>query len=203
MKNTFFHLVPLFVQTFLWLPVRLALEWFGRIKIEGLRNFKGYEGNVIFAVNHSNPLDPFIIPASLPMFSRYLPLFFATQRKGILWGGYPLVSDAYDYRISYKKHMKLADAGESFVLFLPEHGGVAFLADYAECPIIPVGVSGISSMSLRDFFDRKHKITVKFGKPIFQKELKGIVGENHRVGEDIYKKQAEYVMRKMEELVYN
>ena len=96
--------------------------------------------------------------------------------------------------------MKLADTGESFVLHLPEHGGVAFLADYAHCPIIPVAVLGTSDMNWQDFFDRKRKIAVKFGKPIFPKELTEILPTNHTVGEDIYKKQAQYVMEKIAEL---
>lgn len=201
LRKSFVHLAPLFTQTFLWLPIRLALEWFGHIRVEGLRNFKGMESNAIFVVNRASVYDPFLIPASLPLFSRYLPLFFVSMKRGILWGGYPLTSHVFDYRILYKQQMKLADAGESFVLCLPEHGGVAFLADYADCPIIPVVISGTSDMTLQNFFDRERHIKVQFGKPIFQKELKAVLPINHTVGEDIYKKQAQYIMEKMEEMV--
>ena len=201
--NPFFHFAPLFTQTFIWLPTRLMLEWFGRIKIEGKENLKGIKHNVIFAMNHSSEIDPFIIPASLPIFSRFLPLFFATKGKGFysnFWGGHTVLSSNYDYKVSLKNHMRLADAKESFVAFLPQHAWAAFLSDYAQCPIIPVAVSGISEMKWQDFFDRKTKIVVKFGRPIFQSELKGIIDQNHPVGENIYKKQTEYVMGKIEEM---
>ena len=227
--NPFFHLAPLFTQTFIWVPTRFMLEFFGRLKIEGLENLDEVKANVIFAMNHSSEIDPFMIPASLPITSRFLPLFYATKGKdfysnsgwrkymfgGIfinLWGGHTVVSGAHDYKVSLKNHMKLANAGESFVVFpeggitrdgnlRPAHGGLAFLADYAKIPIVPVAVSGVYGMSVIDFFERKRKITIRFGKPIYQEELKQLAESDHQEGENIYKKQSEYVMRKIREMV--
>lgn len=227
--NPFFHLAPLFTQTFIWLPTRLVLELFGRVKIEGLDNLKPIKGNVIFAMNHSSEIDPFLVPACLPMFSHFLPLFYATKGRDFydnsgwrkymfgglfinFWGGHTVVSGVHDYKVSLKNHLRLADEGESFVVFpeggitrdgnlRPAHGGVAFLAEYAGCPVVPVAVSGVYGMSARDFFGRKRKIMVRLGKPIYQTEFKGISEQNHTEGENIYKKQAEYVMDKIKKMM--
>ena len=73
-------------------------------------------------------------------------------------------------------------------------GGVAFLADRMNTPIVPIGISGMYGMSFASFFMRKRKITVAFGAPIFQEELKSVVPRDPADVVGVYKKEAQYVM---------
>ena len=105
-----YFIAPLFLQKFIWIPTRLILTIFGHIKIRGLEHLKGIPSKVIFACNHASEIDPFIVPASLPFWSRFSPLFYATRERAFYdtngwrkylfggmfinaWGGYPAIVD--------------------------------------------------------------------------------------------------------------
>jgi 1-acyl-sn-glycerol-3-phosphate acyltransferase len=223
-------LVPLFFQKLIWIPTRFCLEFFADLKVEGLNNLKDIQGPVIFACNHSNDIDPFMVPASLPFFSKFSPLFYAVREKEFyegkglkqelfnewfisLWGGYPARVGLKDYSQSLSKHISLLQEGQSFCVF-PEgritkdgklqegKGGVSFLAHSAPCTIIPVGISGVHSMQAKDFFSFKRKITISFGQPIKPDELYSKIGQPHEAGKSVWREEAAFIMKKIGELIH-
>ena len=52
-------------------------------------------------------------------------------------------------------------------------GGVAFLAANSGLPIVPVRIVGIEYMKGNDFWKRRKRLRVTFGKPIYFKHLSG------------------------------
>ncbi len=173
-------LIPLILQKIIWVPTRLALVICGRLEVSGLENLNGLSRPVIFACNHSSEIDPFMVPASLPFFSRFSPIFYATKemkfyrergwRKYLfggwfikLWGGYTAYTGLKDYQKSLSSHINVVLHGGNFCIFpeggitkdgnlQPAKGGMAYLAERTGCSIVPVAVSGVYGMSVTDFF---------------------------------------------------
>lgn len=224
----FYNLPPLFLQKLIWIPTRLILHIFGRLEIRGLSNLEGIKEPVIFAVNHSNDIDAFMVPATLPFWSRFSPLFYAVREKSFyddkgllqelfntwfiaLWGGYSAIVGVRDYGISLKQHIKILRNGGSFCFF-PEgritkdgkiqsaKGGISYLSHSAPCAIVPVGISHVYGMTMKDFFTRRRKIVVTYGKPLNPETLYPL---NHGdiSGENVWKKEADIVMSHVAELV--
>src|SRR3989344_4105165 len=75
LQKKILYLFPLVLQTLSWIPTRLILKFFLHLKIRGLENLEGLKGPVIFAVNHSSEIDAVVLPASLPLLSRFFPHF--------------------------------------------------------------------------------------------------------------------------------
>lgn len=108
--------------------------------------------------------------------------------------------------------MEIVDDGGSFCIFpegrrspdgtiQPAKGGVAYLAEYAGVPIVPVGFSGTFHTPVKDFFLRRRRITVRFGRPIHQAELLASVSRSTTFGGNVYKEEAAYVMGRVKELL--
>jgi len=185
---------------------------------------------VIFASNHSAEIDPFIPPASLPFMSRFIPLYYTIREKSfydesgfmqIFYGGFffKFIGGQYvyaglkDYEKSLPNHIELLRQNRNLFIF-PEgginrigtgvreaKGGIAYLAEKMNSPIVPIGISGMYGMSFADFFMRKRKIRVVFGAPISQEEIKSVI---HRNGADtigVYKKEAQYIMDKIAAMI--
>ncbi|MDE2188208.1 MAG: hypothetical protein KGJ35_00560, partial [Patescibacteria group bacterium] len=76
-----YFLSPLILQKIIWIPTNIILRFFCHLQVRGLENLKGIGRNAIFASNHASELDPFFIPASLPFFSRFSPIFYASREK--------------------------------------------------------------------------------------------------------------------------
>jgi 1-acyl-sn-glycerol-3-phosphate acyltransferase len=224
-----YFIPPLVLQKFIWIPTRFTFWFFAHLKVEGLENLDSVKGNVIFATNHASELDPFLVPTSLPFWSRFSPLFYITREKefystngwrkhlfgGLFinsWGGYGAKVGLRDYKQSLIPHMEIIDDRGSFCVFpegmrspdgtiQPAKGGVAYLAEYGNVPIVPVGFSGTFRTSVSDFFLRRRHITVRFGRPINQAELLASVSRSTIVGGNVYKEEAAYVMGRVRELL--
>ena len=225
----FYFISPLLLQKLIWIPTRFILWFFGRLEVRGLENLKGVHTPVIFAPNHPCELDPFLVPASLPFWSRFSPLFYATREKQFydtcgwrrhlfgelfikMWGGYKVFVGLRDYEKSLPHHIRIVhDGGNLCVfpeggkathgIFQPAKGGVAYLAERTDCPVIPVGFSGLCRMTVSDFFFRRRKIVVHFGEIIYLKDLNAEVADITAVDGMIYKAKAEYVMERVKQLV--
>lgn len=194
-----FALSPWILQTLIWVPTRLVFKFFTGFQIEGAENIAGLKGGVIFALNHTSELDPIILPASFPFFSRLSPMMYISRERKFykrsgwrqilyggtffkLWGAYPARTGLYNYEDSLKAHIKILKAGLSLCVF-PEgfktrtgfigegKGGVAYLAFRSGAPVVPVGINGAFQSYFRDFILRKKKIRVSFGRPIYPAEL--------------------------------
>lgn len=220
-----YFLAPLLLQKFIWIPTRLILWFFGHLKVEGLENLAGITGNAIFAANHASEIDPFLAPASLPFWSRFSPLFYTTREKEFYegngwrkhlfggafinaWGGYGVRVGLNNYEKSLETHCDILDDRGSFCIYpegrrtpdgtiQPAKGGIAYLAECGGVPIVPVAFIGTYRTPVADFFLRRRHITVRFGKPIYQDELKRAVPRGEHLDPHVYKLEAEYVMGKV------
>jgi 1-acyl-sn-glycerol-3-phosphate acyltransferase len=185
---------------------------------------------VIFASNHSAEIDPFIPPASLPFMSRFVPLYYTIREKSfydesgfmqIFYGGFffKFIGGQYvyaglkDYEKSLPNFIELLRQNRNLFIF-PEgginrkgtgpgeaKGGIAYLAEKMNSPIVPIGISGMYGMSFAAFFARKRKIRVTFGAPIFQNEIKSVIARGPADDVGIYKKEAQYVMDKIAAMI--
>ncbi len=213
-------LLPLITQKLIWLPTRVLLNVFGKLQIFGLQELSKIQGNVIFAMNHSSEVDPFIVPASLPFFSRFSPVFYATREKEFYdrsgwrkhlfggrfinaFGGYGVIAGLHDYEKSLSKHLELARNGGSFCYFpegritdngkvLPAKGGIAYMTHKTDIKVIPVTLSGAFGMSVSDFFMRRRTLKVFFGEP-FEFDFAEVQNDIHA-----YKKCADLLMSKIQ-----
>jgi 1-acyl-sn-glycerol-3-phosphate acyltransferase len=196
-----FLVSPLILQTLIWPITRPMLWFFLHLKIVGMENLKDLPRGVIFASNHSSELDPIIVPASLPFCSRFMPMFYVSRPRdfyktsgwrqffygGIFfkfWGAHSAISGHKDYGLSLSSHINILRHGHSLIIY-PEgqktktgdvmleraRGGVAFLAEKTELPIVPVYIHDVFDLSLKDFLLRRRRVSIIFGKPLYANEI--------------------------------
>jgi 1-acyl-sn-glycerol-3-phosphate acyltransferase len=192
------------------------LKFFGHLEIKGLDNLKNLSPGLIFASNHSSEADPIILPASLPFLSRFSPIFYVSRPKSFynnsgwrqffyggfffkLWGAHSAISGKRDYGIALSPHAQILSKRKSLLIF-PEgrktrngdimydeaHGGVIFLAEKMNIPIVPVRIKGAFKMSFKNFLLRKYHITIIFGKPIYVDSIFESIQSDNR-GRNPYK----------------
>ncbi len=219
------YLSPFILQTFVWIPTWIVLTLCGRFRKYGKENLKGISRGVIFAANHGSELDPILVPASLNPFSPVMPIFYVAREREFyekdgfskyiyggfwfkLWGAYPAYTGKKDYAFSLQEHIKILNAGKSILMF-PEgektkngevgngKGGIALLAHVTGVPIVPVAMTGHFKMRPIDFILRRRKIAIRYGKPLYSKDLFPNVAH---VTIDDYKRAAQFVMLKVGEL---
>jgi 1-acyl-sn-glycerol-3-phosphate acyltransferase len=194
-----YEIIPSILQRLIWIPMRLLLTVFCSLEIEGIENIKKIKSNMIIASNHSSELDPLIIAASLPFFSRHFPLFFISREKEFyknigwkkiiyggtffkIWGAHQAYVGLKDYEQALRYHIKIIKSGKTVSIFpsgkrvlegetVKARGGVSFLAKATKLPIMPILIQGAERISARDFFSAKRKIRVVFGKPIYAKDI--------------------------------
>lgn len=193
-------LPPYLLQHLVWVPVRLGMNLFLGIKIEGLENLADLPKGAIFATNHASEFDPVLVTGCIPFFSRHLPFFYTSLSKsyyrhlgvharllygGIffkLWGAYPVERGIHDYKKSLLHHIRILSDGNSVCIFpegqISKNGklgegkrGAAYLSWITNRPIVPVAINGAWQMTLKEILTRKRKVTVRFGKPIPRREL--------------------------------
>ena len=194
MKKWYF-ISPLVLQKIIWIPTRLILKFFGHLEIKGLENIKGIKGNIILACNHTSELDPILPPAALPFWSHFSPMFYASREPRFyggsgwrrhfyggtffeVWGSYQVFVGLHDYEKALVNQIRILNDGGTLCIF-PEgrttpngqiqsgKGGVIYLAHVTGVPIVPVHLGGLFRLSMKDFFFRKRKLSVTFGRPIY------------------------------------
>lgn len=197
----FFAITPFILQAIVYPVMWPALRFFVRIRILGSEFLRGHKQGVIFASNHVSEFDPILIPATQNLFSRLMPMFYLArerafyEKRGLakyiyggtffkIWGAYPVTIGTGDYERALKNHIQILECGKSVCIF-PEGGktrdgkigkgkpGVAYLLWRTGRPVIPVAIHGHHQMGLKDFFSRKHSLTISYGKPITKRELFG------------------------------
>lgn len=222
MKRWYF-LSPLILQKIIWVPTRLLLRVCGHIEISGLENLAGLQTNAIFALNHASEMDVFLLPGCLPFFSRFSPIFYTSRERSFYansgwrqnfyggtffkaWGAYPVTVGLHDYASSLKHHIRILRDGGNLCIF-PEgrttrdgeiqeaKGGVAHLSYASKRPIVPVRISGTFRVSPGAFFLGRTKLSITFGRPIY---------DIARIGEvpsyDEFKVLANQVMEEVKKL---
>lgn len=191
-------IMPSFLQHLAWGPLRLSISFFCSLKIKGIENIENLKGNVIIASNHTCELDPLLIVACLPFFSHHLPLYFVSREKSFyqkkwrsfiyggtffrMMGAYQAYVGLKNYEQALRHHLDAIQKGNNICIFpmgkiypLDEpakaKGGVSFLAQKTQLPIIPVLIQGIEQFTFADFFSGKRKLTVTFGSPLYAKDI--------------------------------
>ncbi len=199
MKGGLRGISPFLLQNLIWVPTRLILKFFGRFRIAGRQNINNLPGGVIFAVSHTSELDAIVLPAAMSFLSRHLPMFYVSRGKGLYknsgwrqilygglffkaWGAYPAIFGIKNYEASLVYHLEILSAGGSICIF-PEgkinhdgqlktaKGGVSYLSWKTGKPVVPVLISGIRQMKMRDFFLCKRKIHITFGEAVYPNKL--------------------------------
>jgi len=216
---------PWVLQTLVWIPIRIIFWFFIKLEIRGLENLKGLKKSVIFAANHSSEWDPILVPAGLPFLSSLSPTFYTSRendfyrKKGLqnffyggawfkIWGAYSVRVGIKNYEKSLEHHIRILQEKHGSICIFPEggkskdgtigeaKGGISFLAKRTNTPIIPIAIKGVFKMTFKEFFMRKRKVIVEFGKPLFPNEL--FEDKFYKLEE--HKKIAQIIMAKIKEL---
>jgi 1-acyl-sn-glycerol-3-phosphate acyltransferase len=168
---------------------------FGHLEVKGLENLKEIKSNVILACNHASELDPILPPAALPFWSHFSPMFYVSREKEFYggsgwrrhfyggnffkaWGAYQVIVGLCDYEKALANQICIAKEGGTICIF-PEgrttpngtiqmaKGGVAYLAYITKIPVVPVRLEGTFHLHIKDFFMRRRRLSITFGKPIY------------------------------------
>jgi 1-acyl-sn-glycerol-3-phosphate acyltransferase len=201
---------------------------FCSLKIRGIENIEGLKGNVIIASNHTCELDPLLIVACLPFFSHHLPLYFVSREKifyqkkwrSFMYGGtffrmmgaYQAYVGLKNYEQALRHHLDAIQKGNNVCIFpmgkiyllnepAKAKGGVSFLAQKTQLPIIPVLIQGIEQLTFADFLTGKRKLTVTFGSPLYTKDIfqnthSAVINDNRNK----YEEAAAVLMEKIAQL---
>ncbi len=151
-----------------------------RVHVEGEENIP-VAGPVMLVANHQSNLDPVFLSCgnSRRMFAMGKSELFESRLSAMFYGGlgaFPIHRGRPD-RKGLKKILELFYQGY-MVLVFPEGGrnhnpglgplepGVVFLADLADVPILPAGITGSGRIIPQGKkLPRFHTLTVKFGRP--------------------------------------
>ena len=192
--NWFYYLLPWILQTLIWIPTRLFFLFFGHLEIRGLENLRDLKNGVIFAVNNTGELDAVIVPASLPFLSRLMPMFYTSRERSFykncgwrkifyggllfkLWGAHPVKVGLMNYELSLQTHIEIINHGNTVLIF-PEggttkdgnlkkgKGGIAYLSHITNTPIVPIYISGVFKLGIKEWFSRQRRVKITFGKPV-------------------------------------
>ncbi|MEK7514619.1 MAG: lysophospholipid acyltransferase family protein [Patescibacteria group bacterium] len=195
----FHRFLSFWSQAPVWLLMRTFLSLFVKFEVKGMENITTLKPGVIIASNHLSELDPILIGTALPFFSPFRPVFYTSRGKGLyqrpswrrpfyggtffkILGAYPVIIGAHDYSKSLSAHAHIVNKGGTMVIF-PEgtrskdgvmkdgKGGVMYLSDIINAPIVPVAVDGTFHLTPRQFFSRKAHITLTFGEPIYARNF--------------------------------
>ncbi len=183
------------LQTILYIIFYPLLAFFLHLKIEGLKNLKEYNEPYIIAPNHSSGLDSLVVLVVFYKKLKYIPIYSVTKddklsKKDFGWlsviynkyvfrffAGYPVYSGQHDYKKSLINHTGFIKDGYSVCIF-PEgkiskegnlgeaRGGVFFLSQENNTPVVPVAIKGLYKMNFWDFIKRKRKVVVTICNPI-------------------------------------
>lgn len=187
------------IQRLVHIPLRAVLHVCTSLEVRGLENVEKLGSNAIFAANHEHELDPLVIVSCLPFFSRHIPQIFVSREKSFyaqmgfksyiyggkffsLMGAFQAYTGLNDYEKALVHHLEALRMKKSVCIFPlgtrhsdfdaeKARGGVAYLAYKTKLPIIPVRITGLEHMSLRDFILRKRTLRVTFGAPIYFEDL--------------------------------
>mgnify|MGYP001214257453 CR=1 FL=1 len=145
------------------------------------------KGGCIFIANHIHEIDPPLVLASIPRQTRPMAKNELFKIPFIGWffrayGAFPVKRFSADTK-TMMVAKKIIKNGKPILMF-PEgtrskdgklkkgYPGAAMLAMLAECPIVPVGITGTQKLTkmkmLRGFFmNRKPILTITFGKMFY------------------------------------
>ncbi len=226
LKDAWWTSIPWILQTLVWIPAQIILRFFLHFHVEGYERIKHVRGPVIFVSNHTSYWDPIMIPAALPLFSRFFPMMYVARereyyhraRKFVgatsfkVWGAHPAQGGLRDYSVSLANHERFLRQGRSLCIF-PEgtlskeegvvqqfKSGVGYLVYHTKATVIPISITGMFSVTAKDFFSRKRRAILTFGEPLTNNPL-CLVTKGETPDVECYKKIAEKIRTHVEKLV--
>lgn len=220
--------MPYVLQRLAWGPLRFFFVVFCDLRVKGLENITNSKGPMIIASNHVSELDPLLIVAGFPFFSKQLPLYFVSRERefyqkrkvALFYGGtffrmmgaYRAYVGLKDYERALRHHIEIIEKGHNVCIFptgrrcpvneeVQARGGVSFLAQRTCAPILPVLIQGAEKITWPEFFGGKRKITVTFGNPLYAQDiLQGTDKALANNGQNEYKIASEILMKKISQL---
>jgi 1-acyl-sn-glycerol-3-phosphate acyltransferase len=225
LSDVWWSIIPWVLQTIVWIPAQIILRFFLHFRVEGYERIKHVRGPVIFVSNHTSYWDPIMIPAALPLFSRFFPMMYVAREHAYyyrmnkfipiwafqIWGAHPARGGLRDYSQSLKNHERFLNQGRSLCMFpegtLPKEegnvhpfkGGIGYLVCHTKATIIPISITSMFYVTAKDFFSRKRHATLTFGEPITNNPL-CILEEGSKPVIEQYKHTASLIHEKVEEL---
>lgn len=222
------YLSPAFFQRSVWIPLRVVFTVFCSLEIKGIDHVKQVRGNIIIASNHLSELDPLLIVACLPFFSRHIPVIYVSNQKysylhskwkQIIYGGiffkmigaYPVYRGLNNYGLSLKNHINVIQQGKNVCIFphgrrvhaseiAKAKGGVSYLAAHTNSPIIPLRIEGVDSLTIKSVFFGKRKVSFTFGKPLYAKDIFPQRRKIQKNDHSVYEAAAARLMQRIEQL---
>lgn len=204
-----------FSQKIGWITLRPILKFFIRYRLEIKASPGKFYRPLIVVSNHTSYLDPSIIGTILPFNSQVYPIYFITKDTVAtvsLLGGFLKLLGAFrawkgeGLQKALEEPKKILQNGYSVVFFPQGHRspefhadqgrpGAAALALETNKPILPIGISGLTNFSWKNFFLRKYHVKVKVGQPFSLKEKLG-----SQTPPDLHQ-PTEIIMREIERLL--
>ena len=98
-------------------------------------------------------------------------------------GGYQTYVGLKNYGLALRNHLETLSIGNNVGIFptgkrvktqddaIKAKGGVSFLAQKSNAPIIPVLIQGLENLTFKNIFSREMKVTVTFGSPLYLKDI--------------------------------
>ena len=183
----------------------------GLFGVEGADNVPR-TGALIVCPNHFATLDPPMVPAFLPRgdtWNMAKSEYFRKTWMRLLFTAYhafPVVRHTAD-RAALRRSFALLKAGEVLILY-PEgtrvesgvlsapEPGAGFLAQKAECPVLPVALTGTREcMPKGTIWPRRVRVTLRFGRPFLVRQRRA---SGDRVS---HEEAADAIMLKIAELL--
>src|SRR5437764_170034 len=185
--------------------------YFPRTKVSGAKHVPR-TGAVIFVSNHLDYLDPVILIGVIPRRAVFLAMqnLFDWPVIGIfarMIGAVPVRNEGSSLELA-RTTLQHLRAGEAIVVFpegelsaehalQPASSGAAMLAYRADCPIVPIAITGTERVSWPWLFVRPlfgPKISVRFGEPFR-------LAPTDRLSSTALKQATDEIMRHVAELL--
>lgn len=143
MNKRFFSVIPVLLQSVIYVFTLVVFKLFCRIRYEGVEQLLAFQtaqkaaektSALIFAPNHSSEWDGPLVRVGLPFFWTGSPMYYVSQKKdfysasgwrrylygGILFnlaGAYPVYSGHHDYAYSLQNFIALMQRGRCVCIF--------------------------------------------------------------------------------------
>ncbi len=129
-----------------------------------------------------------------------------------LWGAYQVKVGLNNYELSLSHHLRTLRGGRNVCIFptgkiiangasLNPKGGVGFLSEATQLPVVPVLIEGAELITIRDLLFLKRKVRVTFGKALY---VEDIFKNSYRIDsenqQNKYELAAAFIMAKVAEL---
>lgn len=181
------------ISRFIWrLSFQGFFKLFTNLVVTGKENVPKDQSYIV-AYNHVSVFDPVLLVSIWPiglenLAAQYLWESYGTGFMMISWGAIPVKRDGFD-REFLRTTLGVIDAGRSLAMapegkrsgtpgLLRAMPGIAYIAEKANVPIIPVGITGTT----KDLYDNgksgnKNNVRASIGKPFRLPALKDLPGK--------------------------